>query len=94
MKANRQFLLYFAEFPILGYFVTHLFCRPHKRKKKYKLKKNRISLKKLSDGLAVKNVIELESIWWTSNFINSLEDFKKFEEIIIEKQKLIEKQTR
>ena len=74
MKANKQFLLYLADLPILGYFLIHLFCRPHKRKK-YKLKKNRISIKKLSDGLAVE--LELESIL-TPDFIKSLEDFKKF----------------
>ena len=63
--------------------------------KKQMKRKIELALQKLSDELPVEYAIELESIL---TFSISLEDFKKFKEIITEKEKQIElvygKQTR
>ena len=60
--------------------------------KKQMKRKIELALKNLLDDLAVEYAIELESIL-TSDFSNSL-DFRRFKEIITEKEKQIEKQTR
>ena len=56
-------------------------------------RKIKLALKTLLDNLTVEHGIELESIF-NSDFINSLEDLKKFKEIIIEKEKQIEEQIK
>ena len=53
--------------------------------KKQMKRKIKLALKKLSDNLTVEHAIEIESIL-NSDFVNSLDDLKKFKEIIIERK--------